>query len=140
MKFGLHLLLPAALVMAVGCSVSSVNTVENADKSAAMTILRDTRVDTDPSFADDFGVVRINTAENAAGLLRVQLEMENFSRKRLAVSAQLDWYDGSAMRIDSAGGGWQQYVFEPRESRSILFTAPAREARDFRLKLIKPKN
>lgn len=140
MKTLIHLLFAGAVFAVAGCSGPSVNTVENADKSAAMTILRDTRVDTDPAFADDFGVVRINTAENAAGLLRVQLEMENFSYDRLRVNALLEWYDASAMRLDTAGGGWQQYVFEPRESRSLLFTAPAREARDFRLKLIKPAN
>lgn len=140
MKIGLHLLLTAGIVAVVGCSGPTVNTVENAAKSATMTIIQDARVDTDPSFADDFGVVRINTAENVAGLLRVQLEMENFSRDRVQVNAAVEWYDGSAMRIDTAGGGWQQYVFEPRESRSILFTAPTRDARDFRLKLINPED
>lgn len=140
MKLGLHLLLAGAVFAVAGCSGPSVNTVENMAKSATMTIIQDTRVDTDPSFADDFGVVRINTADNAAGLLRVQLEMENFSRDRVHVNALLEWYDTSAMRIDTAGGGWQQYVFEPRESRSILFTAPTRDARDFRLKLINPED
>lgn len=139
MKSALHLLFLAGIVTAIGCSGPSVNTLENASKSATMTILQDTRVDTDPAFADNFGVVRINSAENAAGLLRVQLEMENFTHKRLQANALLEWYDASAMRIDAATGGWQQYVFEPRESRSILFTAPTREARDFRLKLVNPK-
>lgn len=132
-------LLLAAILLA-GCRSNSVNTVENAAKSAPMTILRDTRVTTDPAFADDFGVVRINTAENAAGLLRVQLELENFAHKRCTVNVRLEWYDASAMCLETAGGGWQQYVFEPRESRSLVFTAPVREACDFRLKLIKPEN
>ena len=124
------------MFLMVGCAGVSVNTVENANKSAAMNIIRDSRVDTDLNFADDFGVVRINTAENAAGLLRVQLEMENFTRDRLTVNAQMEWYDAAAMKIDTAGGGWQQYVFEARESRSLSFTAPSREARDFRIKLL----
>lgn len=139
MKLGLPLVLAAAAVSFFGCSGPSVNTLENVSKSASMTIIQDTRVDTDPTFADDFGVVRINTTTNAAGLLQVQLEMENFTYKRLQVNAQMEWYDASAMLIDTAGGGWQQYAFEARESRSVRFTAPTREARDFRLKLVNPK-
>lgn len=139
MKLALYLLLLAGITTAIGCSGPSINTLENASKSAQMTIIQDTRVDTDPAFANDFGVVRINTAENVAGLLRVQLEMENFTYKRIQANVQIEWYDSSAMLIGSAGGGWQQYVFEARESRSILFTAPTREARDFRLKLVNPK-
>lgn len=138
MKSTLHLLFLAGMLTAIGCSGPSVNTLENASKSATMTILRDTRLDTDPAFADTFGVVRINSAENTAGLLRVQLEMENFTHNRIQANALMEWYDASAIRIDAAAAGWQQYVFEPRESRSILFTAPTREARDFRLKLINP--
>lgn len=135
MKHTLSFILLAGLSLMLGCTGVSVNTVENADKSAAMHILRDTRVDTDAHLADDFGIVRLNTAENAAGLLRVQAEMENFTRKRMTVNFALEWYDASAMRIDTAGGGWQQVAFEPRESRSMVFTAPSREARDFRIKL-----
>lgn len=126
----------AALGLLVGCSSASINTVENARKSAAMQVMRDARVDTDLNLADDFGVVRLNTAENAAGILRVQAEMENFTRSRMTINAMIEWYDETAMRIDTAGGGWQQYVFEPRESRSVVFTAPSREARDFRLKML----
>lgn len=139
MKLGFYALVLTGIITMTGCASSTVNSVENLDKSASMTILRDMRVETDLSFADDLGVVRINSAENAAGLLRVQLELENFTNSRLQANAMIEWYDGSAMRIDSAGGGWQQYVFEPRESRSILFTAPTRDARDFRLKLMNPK-
>jgi uncharacterized protein YcfL len=124
------------MLLMVGCTGVSVNTVENLNKAAAMVILEDARVVTDPHLADDFGIVRINTAENAAGLLRAQFEMENFTRDRMTINAQMEWYDAAAMKIDAAGGGWQQYVFEPRESRSITFTAPSREARDFRIKLV----
>lgn len=136
MKKQVAFLALAALGLLVGCSSDSVNTVENARKFAAMQVMRDARVDTDLNLADDFGVVRLNAAENAAGILRVQAEMENFTRSRMTINAMIEWYDETAMRIDTAGGGWQQYVFEPRESRSIVFTAPSREARDFRLKML----
>lgn len=119
----------------VGCTGVSVNTVENAHKSAAMRIVADTRIDTDPHLADDFGVVRLNTAETPAGFMRVQVEMENFTRDRMTVNGCLEWYDDQAMFVGTAGGGWQQYRFEPRESRSYVFVAPARNVRDFRFKL-----
>ena len=134
------LLLPALSLLFVlgttGCSSSSVNSIENAEKNAAMTILRDCRVVTDDSLEDRLVPVRLNTATNAAGILRLQIEVENLSRKRISAYAILDWYDGDAIRLDTAGGGWQQYVFEPRESRSLTFTAPTPSAKDFRLKLI----
>ena len=123
------------LMTFVGCVGVSVNSIENANKSARMRIIADARVETDLQFADDFGVVRINTAPNASGFLRVQMEMENFTRDRMTVTGQMEWYDGDAMRIETASGGWQQYTFEPRESRSITFTAPTPDARDFRFKL-----
>jgi uncharacterized protein YcfL len=129
-------LILTALSLLIGCAGSSVNTIENAHKSAAMRILEDARIDTDLNLADDLGVVRLNTAENAAGILRVQMEMENFTRDRITVNAKMEWYDGDAMLVETAGGGWQQYAFEPRESRSLTFTAPSREVRDFRLKVM----
>ena len=124
------------LFLMLGCAGPSVNTVENLNKAAAMVLLDDARVMTDSDLEDDLGVVRINAVNNAAGLLRVQFEMENFTHDRMTINAQMEWYDAAAMKIDTAGGGWQQYVFEPRESRSISFTAPSREARDFRIKLM----
>ena len=135
MKYGVFLAIAAALLGTIGCTGASVNSVENARKAAYMQLMADTRLDTDPHLADDFGVVRLNTAENAAGFLRVQMEMENFTRDRLSVKALLEWYDADALRIETAGGGWQEYRFEARESRSMVFTAPTRNARDFRLKL-----
>ncbi len=130
-----HLLLALASVSLMAGCASTINTVENANKSAAMRIMDDTRIETDAHLAEDFAIVRMNKAENAAGFLRVQMEMENFTRSYLTVYAKIEWYDENAMIIETAGGGWQQYVFEPRESRSVVFTAPSRNARDFRLKL-----
>ncbi|MBQ9693335.1 MAG: YcfL family protein [Kiritimatiellae bacterium] len=135
MKQGMMLWTLGILLAVTGCTGVSVNSVENANKSAMMQIIADKRVDTDPHLADDFGIVRLNTAENAAGILRVQAEMENFTRDPLTVNLKVEWYDANAMRIDTAGGGWQQQVFNPRESKSIAFTAPSRDARDFRIKL-----
>ena len=124
------------LMFCVGCA-ASVNTIENAHKSATMYTLCDERVETDSSLSADFGVARLFSARNRAGLLRVQMEVELLKRERMTINAKMEWYDDSGMLVETAGGGWQQYVFEPRETLSLAFTAPSREVSDFRLKLMR---
>lgn len=136
MKRSLYLWLSLCLMALSGCSVISINSVENAEKSARMRMLADARVDTDPHLADRVGVVRLNSAVNQGGFMRIQAEVENFTYAPLSVNLHIDWYDGDAMRVDVAGDAWLEIPFEARESRSLVFVAPNRSARDFRIKLL----
>lgn len=136
MKHVLSLAFLAALSLLAGCA-ASVNTIENAQKSAKMYALCDARVETDSSLAHNFGVTRLFSARNRAGMLRVQMEVELLKCERMTINAKMEWYDESGMLVETAGGGWQQYVFEPRETLSLAFTAPSRDVCDFRLKLMR---
>lgn len=127
----------ALISFSYGCRNASVNTAENREKTAHMNQIELSRVKTDPELSETIGVVRMNTAKTDAGFLRVQASIENFTDERIVISHEIEWFDTDAMRISTASGGWQQEVFEPRETRQLVFVAPNRDAKDFNIKIIR---
>jgi uncharacterized protein YcfL len=127
----------AACLVLAGCRNASVNAVENANKSGRMQVMPTHQVQTDPSLMEDVAVVRLNTATNERGFLRAQAMMENFTDDRIRVSYMIEWYDADAMLVSTAGGGWTQITFEPRETRSFAFVAPSAVAKDFCIKMMR---
>lgn len=136
-KRNLFIIGATMLVAFSGCRNASVNAAENYNKTARMNVIATKHVQTDPNLTETVNIVRLNTATTAAGLLRAQAAFENFTDERVTISYMIEWYDADAMLVLSAGGGWQQEVFEPRETRQLTFTAPNPSAKDFCIKLLK---
>lgn len=134
-KMSFLFLCATALFVFAGCRNASVNATENYNKSAVMNIIASKQVQTDPNLTETVAVVRLNTATNNVGFLRAQASLENFTDDRVTIYYEIEWYDADAMRITTAGGGWQQEVFEPRETRQLVFIAPSANAKDFCIKL-----
>lgn len=136
------LILPLVILLGAittGCR-TAVNTVENAEKSAIITPIKDTRIIGDRSLEDRIGIVRMHTAMAPTGIMRMQAEITNFTNSIQDINYQIEWYDANGMVISQAGNGWQQLQFMARESRSLAFTAPSPLAKDFRIKLLEPVN
>ncbi len=93
----------------------------------------------DHSLAAQVGVVRTTRARNDEGFLRVQTILENYTEDRLAINYKVEWSDEHTMTMETAGGGWNQLIFEPRESHHLVFTAPSRSAEGFRIKMARPE-
>lgn len=122
-------------VALTGCR-TSVNTVENADKSGMPNFIQDRRVVTDERMAHRVNVTAINTMTTDAGLLRVQVLLANRSNSQQTVFHSLEWYDDDGMAVSTASGGWTQQQFMARETRAFTFTAPNPRAKDFVIKLM----
>ena len=122
-------------VALTGCR-TSVNTVENADKSGMPNFIQDRRVITDERMAHKVNVTAINTASTDNGFLRVQVLLANHSNSQQTVFHSLEWYDEDGMVVSSASGGWTQQQFMPRETRAFTFTAPNPRVKDFVIKLM----
>lgn len=121
--------------IAAGCR-STVNTVENLDKAAMPTVIRDARIVTDAGLDGMVAVTRLSTAVAATGVMRLQVELENLSSDPETFNLLLEWYDGDGMRVFSPNEGWQQIRMMARESRSLVYAAPNPTAKDFRIKLL----
>ena len=118
-----------------GCR-TSVNTIENADKSGMPNFIQDRRVITDERMAHRVNVTAINTKTAENGFLRVQIFLANHSNSQQTIFQSLEWYDDDGMMVSTASGGWSQQQFMARETRAFTFTAPNVRAKDFVLKVM----
>ena len=122
-------------VLALG-ACSSVNMVENADKSAQKKMVDDIRVTTDSGLNDIAYVAGVNESVNANGLKTVQVELVNRTESERNVNYLFEWIDKSGMLIENPAPVWIAISIDAGESRYISAVAPSANAADFRLKLL----
>ena len=126
--------LAAGLLALSGCT--TVNSVENAQKSGQRQMVADARVITDGSLAKKVAIVGVNTAMTPGGLLKVQVELLNRTRFYEAFSYHFEWFDASGMQMNSLSPAVIGSTIEGKESQFISAVAPTPACKDFRLKLI----
>jgi len=124
-----------AVLLTAGCA-TTVNTVENADKTGVREMVRDRRVVSDRTLENRIAVVGINQVQTPAGFLRVQVEFYNLKRTVQSFFYTLEWFDADGMRVETATGGWTEQQILARESLFVTFTAPSPRAKDFVLKMV----
>ena len=131
----------AALALLLGCgSTSSVNSVEPAAKTGERAMLADQRVVTDKDLAKTVRVVGVNTATDAGGFLKVQVEVRNTTRKRQLFTYRVQWFDPRGMVIDLPTAAAMPRSIEGGETAYLTTTAPTIQAKDFRIQLLEPVN
>ncbi|MBE7501616.1 MAG: YcfL family protein [Verrucomicrobiales bacterium] len=132
--------LAAAAWLTTGCGSTSVNTLEPAEPTAQRAMVSDQRVLADRSLASSVRVVGVNTATDAAGFLKVQLETYNPSRKRKLFTYRVEWFDAQGMVINLPTATSIPMSLEARETKFITATAPTPQAKDFRFRFLEPVN
>jgi uncharacterized protein YcfL len=137
MKTGIFSALAGALLLATAGCTTSVNSVENAQKSGQRTMVADQRVITDGSLDRKVAIVGVNSAMTPGGILRVQIELLNQTHSRQRFSYTFEWFDANAMQVTSVTAPTIPDVIEGGEDKFISAVAPTPECRDFRVKLIK---
>lgn len=130
----------AFLAALTGCRSTSVNTVEPANKSAQPQMISDQRVLTDQSLNNIVRIVGVNTATGDEGFLKIQVQVENRTRRARSFTYQVEWFDENGMIIDSPIRVARPRNIEAREVLAITATAPTPRAKDFRIKFLEPKN
>lgn len=124
--------------LTAGCSTTTVNTAEPAVPTARREMLADQRVQTDASLARAVRVRGINTATDAQGFLKVQIELENTTRSRKQFTYRVQWFDAQGMIINLPTATAVPRALEGREVAYITTTAPTPGAKDFRILFLEP--
>ena len=129
----------AGLAGLCGCG-TPVNTVERAQPVGQRDMVDDKRILTDASLDIRARVVGVNQAMTQGGLLRVQVELMNQSRKPKEFKYHFEWFDQNGMQVNTpATAALIPAQIEGKESIFISSVAPTPACADFRLKLIRPK-
>ena len=124
-----------ACLMLTGCR-TAVNTTENAEKYALPNAISDSRVIADRGLDSRVRVISLSTKPGPNDFLQLQVEFLNCKNSIQSINCLVEWFDASGMLVSTAGGGWKQQEFMPRESLFVTFTAPTATAKDFRVKMM----
>jgi len=137
MKTGIFLALAGALLAVVSGCKTSMNSVENAQKTGQRQMVADQRAVTDTSLANKVSIVGVNSAMTPGGFLKVQIELLNNTRSPQRFSYHFEWFDASGMQITTLAPAEVSDEIQGGEDMFISGLAPTPECRDFRVKFIK---
>ena len=137
MKTGITLALAGALLLAVSGCKTSVNSVENAQKTGQRQMVSDQRAVTDKSLAGRVSIVGVNSAMTPGGFLKVQIEVVNMTRSLQRFSYHFEWFDANGMQLTTLAPVEVPDQIQGGESKFISSVAPTPACRDFRVKFIK---
>ena len=126
----------AGLLAVSGCK-SSMNSVENAQKTGQRQMIADQRVITDKSLASKVSLVGLNTVMTPGGFLNVQIELLNNTRSPQNFSYQFEWFDVNGMQLTALAPVMVPDQIQGGEDKFISGVAPTTACRDFRVKLIR---
>jgi uncharacterized protein YcfL len=127
-------------LLGAGCGSTRVNTVEPAQSSAQRQMVSDKRVLSDQSLNNRVRIVGLNTSTGPEGFLRVQLEVQNLTRRPARFTYRVEWFDENAMLIELPAANATPRVIESQEILTVGAVAPTPRAKDFRIKLLEPTN
>jgi uncharacterized protein YcfL len=136
MKTGIFLTLAGSLLLAVTGCKTSVNSVENAQKTGQRQMISDQRAVTDTGRGKKVSIVGINTAMTPGGFLKVQIELLNTTRSAQRFSYHFEWFDANGMQLSTLTTAEIPDQIEGGEDKFISSVAPTPACRDFRVKFI----
>lgn len=136
-----QLFLAAALICSVasGIGCRTTNTYSRADSAPEKNVIDDKRVVWDPLLGFRAQVLEIIESETDSGFPKVQVEIRNngFLRKRFEY--RFEWFDESGIQVESSSSAYKVQEILGRERVYISGTAPTRDVKDFKLKLIRTR-
>lgn len=137
MKTGIFLPLAGALLFVVAGCKTSVNSVENAQKTGQRQMIADQRAITDKSLNNKVSVVGVNQSMTTGGFLKVQVELLNTTRSLQRFSYHFEWFDANGMQLTTLTSAEIPDEIQGGEDKFISSVAPTPACRDFRVKFIK---
>jgi len=134
-----HIFLPlaSAILLAVTGCKSSMNSVENAQKTGQRQMVADQRAVTDKKLANKVSIVGVNSTMTPGGFLQVQIELLNNTRSPQNFSYQFEWFDANGMLLTALAPAEIPDVIQGGEDKFISTVAPTPACRDFRVKFIR---
>jgi uncharacterized protein YcfL len=137
MKTGIFPAIVGALLLAVSGCKTSVNSVENAQKTGQRQMVSDQRAVTDSGLGKKISIVGVNSAMTPGGFLKVQIELLNTTRSFQRFSYHFEWFDANGMQLSTLTTAEIPDQIEGGEDKFISSLAPTPACRDFRVKFIK---
>jgi uncharacterized protein YcfL len=137
MKTGIFPAIAGALLLAVSGCKTSVNSVENAQKTGQRQMVSDQRAVTDSGLGKKISIVGVNSAMTPGGFLKVQIELLNTTRSFQRFSYHFEWFDANGMQLSTLTTAEIPDQIEGGEDKFISSLAPTPACRDFRVKFIK---
>lgn len=148
MKFILKSASLMAACLAFSACQNTVNTIENADKSATPNVIRDNRFVTDGWLRDRLALRSVKTATSDSGHLMVEVAATNVRTGALAqtwsgitgevpytVDYKFVWQDANGMTVETPLSIWQSRQIKPGETVYFKSVAPTPRCKDFILNL-----
>ena len=135
------ILLFSLLFILSACShkgkVDTVSKADPRDKSAQPEIKK---VEFGGELEKNLEVVRITQGKADGNLLRMQVEIKNYSSKDVQFTHKLEWFDDDGFLVKDTSLVWKPLMIRPKESKMIesISTRPGVSA--FRLKIKPAKN
>ena len=131
------------LLALTGCQ-ASVNTVENADKSATPSYVNDVRFVTDGFLRDRLALQAVKMTPSASGNMMVEVAATNIRTGLLSqawsamtgenpypVCYKFTWQDANGMTVDTPLSIWKTINVIPGETVYFRSTAPTPQCKDF---------
>lgn len=142
-----YLLLFGALLLGAGCQ-NTVNTVENAEKSATPNPVADKRYITDGFLKDRLILRSVNMSPAASGNMMVQVSATNVRTGVLSqawsgitgdnpypIDYKFTWQDENGMTVETPLVGWRTITIHPGETVQFKAIAPDKRCKDFILNI-----
>jgi uncharacterized protein YcfL len=136
MKTKFFLPLAGALLLIVSGCATSVNSVENAQKTGQRQMITDQRVITDSSLKKKVSLVGVNQSTTPGGFLKVQIELLNTTHSLARFSYHFEWFDANGMQLNSLTPAEIPDQIQGGEDKFISSVAPTTICKDFRVKFI----
>ncbi len=139
-------------MMLTGCQ-NTVNTVENADKSANPNYIEDSRFVTDGFLKRRLRLNSVKMAPADNGCMRVEIAATNVrtgffaqmwsgitAENPYAIDYKFVWQDKDGFAVESAISVWKTIRVKPGETIFLKSVAPSPQCKDFILNLRESKN
>ena len=137
--FRLILTLPLLFFVSFGCNTNPVHqtTKKNPGDTSALPELK--RVYMSSSLSKSLHVVSINQANANEDLLKIQVNLENLTKKPLNLNYKIEWMDADGIVINDSSAVWMPLYVRGAENVAVQSVASTPKAKNFWLKLQKAK-
>jgi len=128
----------AALALLAGCSMwqPKVNTTQEAEREGTPTQIEDARLVWDKDLDKAVQLIGIIEGEAPNGFKKVEAELFNATRGRVAIRYRFEWFDADGFAVDSAMDEFRDRALLAGERARISAVAPNDRAVDFELEII----
>ena len=123
-----------APLLLVACQ--SVNTSRRAEPVGRPDVVQDVQDVRDGGLGDKAAILQVRQAQTPSGLLRIEADLQNLTRRTRRIDYRFEWFDLDGMRVRSAQPGWLNTRIGAGEVVTVSAVAPTGRAVDYELKLV----